>query len=414
MMIGPGGLNVVTELVEMETLASVGIALVLFSLGSEFSISDLISVKRLAVYGGLLSMGMIVILSVVAGPLLGLTDNARESIVVGLAVSLSSTAVVLQCISNPSTESNLRTPRGSGGSHHNNGQSVHASHSNSSNPAGSLAAAIPHSPTLNSESAGDDPGGFDSPRCRKALLALLVFQDVAIGLIVALLPALKGTLSTFAEEILGSFLRLCAFIVLSLLIAEFVLPSVLDRIDRTGSETLFTLSCLLFCLVIAYASEQLGLAIELGAFSAGIMIAESKYRERVESAMSSVKDVFASVFFVAIGMVIHWKYFYQNLFRVILMLLFILTSKSLAMGSVVYFFGGLSPRIAASAGIALSQAGEFTFVIASKAQALQMFSGSDLRVLNGATALSMLITPLLVRIARDISRKKTQNTTSYT
>jgi len=423
MIVGPGGLNMVTELVEMETLASVGIALVLFSLGCEFSVSELLSVKRVAVYGGIASMAMTVLLSAALTPLLALTDNVREGIVVGLAISLSSTAVVLQCISIPGHDSGTAGSAGVGGGSSSSsaaggggvstpsahslanvyGQNhpVHASPRNGELPLESPGVAV---------SSGGEPLPLESPKSRKVMLALLVFQDVAIGLIVAVLPALKGTMSSFIEDVMGSFLRLCVFVVLALLIAEFVLPWVLDRVDRTRSDSLFTICSVLFCLLIAYVSEELGLAIELGAFSAGIMISESRFRDRVEHSVRSVQEVFAGVFFVAIGMMIHWRYFYLNFFRVILMLVFILANKSFAMSAVIYFFGSLPARTALGAGLALSQAGEFTFVIASKAQALQMFSGPDLRVLNGATALSMLLTPFLVRYARNLTRSRAHAT----
>uniref|UniRef100_A0A7S1TLZ0 EF-hand domain-containing protein n=2 Tax=Erythrolobus australicus TaxID=1077150 RepID=A0A7S1TLZ0_9RHOD len=431
MVVGPGGLNLVTELVEMETLASVGIALVLFSLGCEFSVSELLSVKRVAIYGGVISMAMIVILCAGLTPLLSLTDNVREGIVVGLAISLSSTAVVLQCISIPGHDANgtsANAQSACAATAHESIVPIPHAHSpvlmGNNSSAKSLAnvygqnypmsargneLSAESSHSFEQVSAGG-PGNveltLDSPKARKVMLALLIFQDVAIGLIVAVLPALKGTMSSFVEDVVGSALRLCVFMILSLLVAEFVLPWILERIDRTRSESLFTISSVLFCLLVAYVSEELGLAIELGAFSAGIMVSESRFRDRVEHSVRSVQDVFAGVFFVAIGMMIHWRYFYLNFFRVVLMLMFILASKCFAMSTVIYLFGSLPTRAAVGAGLALSQAGEFTFVIASKAQALQMFSGPDLRVLNGATALSMLLTPFLVRYARSVARTR--------
>ncbi|KAA8493064.1 K(+) efflux antiporter 5 [Porphyridium purpureum] len=396
MMIGPGGLNAITELVEMETLASVGIALILFSLGIEFSMAEILAVKRVALYGGFMSMLLTVALSIVVVPLLALADNFQEAIVVGLAVWLSSTAVVLQCTS-PSddqrTETARQQPRASSGGAGGGGGGGGGGGCNG---------------VMGSDFATEEAvDGFDAAKSRRVMFALLIFQDVAIGMIIAILPALRGSLSTFTDQVLGSFLRLSVFVVLSLLVAEFLLPLYLEALDRARSNVIFTLGVIVFCLLFAYISERLGLAIELGAFAAGVTISESKHRERVDHAIRNIKDMFASIFFVCIGLMIHWRYFYLNFVRVILMLVFIICSKTLAMGIVIQLFGQLSSRTAWAAALALSQAGEFTFVIASKAQALQLFSGADLRVLNGATALSMLLTPGLVRMARRMAPVKT-------
>jgi len=387
MIVGPGGLGVVTELVEMETLASLGIAFLLFSLGIEFSITELQSVRRVAIIGGLASMVGSVLLSAFCVFSMSLVKSAAEGIALGFAISLSSTAVVLQCLSTntlPVADSQAR--KKPTGPEENEGST----------------------PVLE-EVKHDVP--FDAPKSRKVMLGILVFQDVAIGLILALLPTLKGSASAFAEELLGSSLRLGCFVVLSLAIAEFLIPVVFDRLDKAKSPELFTLGVVVLCLMVAYVSEKLGLAIELGAFAAGIMMSESRYKERVEHCLETVRDLFAAVFFVAIGMMIHWKYFYMNLFRMTILLLVILAVKGFVMSVSIFAFGDMPLRSAVACGSALAQAGEFTFVVASKGQSLQLFSVGNARMINGATAISMLVTPLIVKYARRLPRGPTATST---
>jgi len=404
MVIGPGGLGVVTELVEIETLASLGIAFLLFSLGIEFSVSELHGVRKVVVAGGISSMFGIVLLTGLLSRVLGLVKSIPEAVALGLAVSLSSTAVVLQCLpsqnvgsntSNGSTTGSTRSYRRPGTT--NNGTAA----GTPSSPAGSADEINSVDGNTGGElKTGGVGSSFDSPRSRKVMLGLLVFQDVMIGLILALLPTLQGSLSQFFEEFMSAMLRLGCFVTLSLIVAEFVLPTMTERLDTSKSSEVFTVACVVFCLTMSYISERMGLAIELGAFAAGIMLSESKVKHRVEESISSVRVVFSAIFFISVGMMIHWKYFYQNFVKMAILLVIILLVKSVVMGTVVLALGGLPFRTALACGASIAQAGEFTFVIASKGQALQLFSASEARMINGATALSMLVTPYIIRHVR--------------
>jgi len=359
MLIGPGCLGLVTELVEMETLASLGIAFLLFSLGIEFSLTELQRAKRVAVFGGLTSMFGVSVLTGTLARATGLVKSLPTAIALGLALSLSSTAIVLQCLPKPD----------------------------------SLPTETPDGETT-----------IDDPKARKVVLALLVIQDIMIGLILALLPTLNGSASEFTKEFMSAFLRLGIFVVLSLIVAEYVLPYALDRLDKSQSQEIFTLGIVGTCLIISYVSERLGLAIELGAFVAGIMMSESKYRDRVEHAVDSIRDVFTSIFFVTIGMMIHFSYFYANFLRMFALLVIIFAVKGFVMTATCYLFGDLPFRASLASGLAISQAGEFTFVVASTGQSLQLFSTSETRMINGATALSMLLTPFLITYMRRFGR----------
>lgn len=391
MTIGPGGFGVVTELVEVETLASLGIAFLLFSLGIEFSITELQGVRRVVVIGGVTSMFGVVFGTGFLSLVLSLVKTIPEAVALGLAVSLSSTAVVLQCL--PSSAHGHGSGHGSGHAEGNGtaeGGDDKYSHETSS----------PTESQNQSMLAKSLPFSFDAPRSRKVMLGLLVFQDIMIGLILALLPTLQGSLGQFVEELLSAMLRLGCFVMLSLILAEFILPSLSERLDAAKSQEVFTIGCVVFCLAMSYLSEEMGLAIELGAFTAGIMLSESRHKTRVEDSISSIRSIFSAVFFISVGMMIHWRYFYQNFMKMAVLLVVILAVKTVVMGLVICALGGLPLRTAMACGSAIAQAGEFTFVIASKGQALQLFSASEARMINGATALSMLATPYIIRYAR--------------
>lgn len=394
MTIGPGGFGVVTELVEVETLASLGIAFLLFSLGIEFSITELQGVRRVVVVGGITSMFGVVFGTGFLSLVLTLVKTIPEAVALGLAVSLSSTAVVLQCLP--------------GAGHGHGSGSAQNGHGEAGASAEGGDDKYKHDPNSQADSQNvsgptksmSTPLSFDAPRSRKVMLGLLVFQDVMIGLILALLPTLQGSLGQFVEELLSAMLRLGCFVMLSLILAEFVLPSLSERLDAAKSQEVFTIGCVVFCLAMSYLSEEMGLAIELGAFTAGIMLSESRHKARVEDCISSIRSIFSAVFFISVGMMIHWRYFYQNFMKMAVLLVVILLVKTLVMGLVICALGGLPMRLSMACGSAIAQAGEFTFVIASKGQALQLFSASEARMINGATALSMLATPYIIRYAR--------------
>lgn len=458
MTVGPGGLGAVTELVEVETLASLGIAFLLFCLGIEFSLSELQGVRRVVVFGGFVSMLTIVLGTGLLSLTLNLVKTIPEAIALGLAVSLSSTAIVLQCLppENATRHSPERSPVAHSSSWNDgrpsNGATMRAAAASShqrqpqSNPAiatgHSVGAHISCGPNSSGASAAvasapDRSGGaardgltaidldgedrkeststevssafatsFDSPRSRKVMLGLLVFQDVTIGLILALLPTLQGTFGQFVEELLSALLRLGCFTVISLFLAEFVLPTLADRVDKAQSQEVFTMGCVVFCLAMSYLSERMGLAIELGAFAAGIMLSESRHKLRIEEAVEGIRIVFSAVFFISVGMMIHWRYFYQNFLKMLILLFVILFTKALAFGVVVFALGGLPLSTALACGAAIAQAGEFTFVVASKGQALLLFSASEARMINGATALSMLASPYIITFARRWSQRR--------
>lgn len=412
MTVGPGGFGIVTELVEVETLASLGISFLLFSLGIEFSISELHGVRRVVLLGGLSSTLGVVILTAAFALILTLVGSIPEAVALGLAVSLSSTAVVLQCLPSQQHGPSQNTARSSHPNSIGNSSKAPPSSSIDSSPHLQADSQSDLAKYENSLANGENPSGkspvfaFDSPRSRKVMLGLLVFQDVMIGLILALLPTLRGSLAQFLEEFLSAVLRLGCFVTLSLILAEFVLPVLSERLDAARSQEVFTIGCVVFCLAMSYLSEEMGLAIELGAFAAGIMLSESRHKLRVEESIQSIRNIFSAVFFVSVGMMIHWRYFYQNFLKMAILLVVILASKTLVMGAVIFVLGPLPIRTAIACGSAIAQAGEFTFVVASKGQALQLFSASEARMINGATALSMLATPYIIRYARKFTAGK--------
>lgn len=411
MVVGPGGFGVVTELVEVETLASLGISFLLFSLGIEFSLSELHGVRRVVLIGGLSSTCGVVVVTAALSLLMSLVASIPEAVALGLAVSLSSTAVVLQCLPSPHSSpshSGAHTPTSGTNSAPTGKSSPPPTEPNPLTAQDSVSdlTSFDIAKALDKSSAKEPVFAFDSPRSRKVMLGLLVFQDVMIGLILALLPTLRGSLPQFVEELLSALLRLGCFVMLCLILAEFVLPSLSERLDSAKSQEVFTIGVVVFCLAMSYLSEEMGLAIELGAFAAGIMLSESRLKTRVEDSIASIRNMFCAVFFISVGMMIHWRYFYQNFIKMAVLLVIILVSKTVVMGAVICVLGGLPIRTAMACGSAIAQAGEFTFVVASKGQALQLFSAPEARMINGATALSMLATPYIIRYARKFTTTK--------
>ncbi len=342
MIVGPAGLGLIKELVQIETLAQFGVAFLLFALGVEFSLTELKKVQAIALGGGGLQITLTILVTMLASSLLmnwGVTFPAK-GVFLGAILSLSSTAVVLKCL-------------------------------------------------MERNEAGTPHG--------QVMLGILVVQDLALGLMLAVLPALHQPAEAIGTAVGLALLKIGLFAAGAVAVGIWLIPPLLRLLARTESRELFLLGIVTLCLAIALLTDKLGLSIEMGAFVAGLMISEVEYSDQTLTYVEPLRDVFAALFFAAVGMLIDPIFLWNNLELILGLVLLVFVGKFLIVTPLVRAFG-YSLRTAIIAGLGLAQIGEFSFVLASEGQALGLVSRRVYLLIAGTTAVTLVLTPFVMQL----------------
>ncbi|XP_024378846.1 K(+) efflux antiporter 5 isoform X2 [Physcomitrium patens] len=339
--IGPGGLDLVSELVQVETVAQFGVVFLLFALGLEFSTTKLRVVRAVAIFGGFLQIALFMCLSAITAVFCG--ARASEGIFVGAFLSMSSTAVVLKFLMDRNTTNSLH------------GQ---------------------------------------------VTIGTLILQDCCVGLLFALLPVLGGSGSVISGlmSMSRSLFVLAAFLLFAAILARTLVPQFLRLMVRLSRQTneLYQLTAVAFCLLIAWISDRLGLSLELGAFVAGVMISTTDLAEHTLEQVDPIRNLFASLFLASIGMLINVQFLWTHMDILLSSLILVISSKTIVITLVVRAFG-YNNKNAFLVGMSLAQIGEFAFVLLSRASNLHLIQKKLYLLLLGTTALSLITTPLLFR-----------------
>lgn len=337
-VVGPTGLGLIKELIQVETLAQFGVAFLLFALGVEFSLKQLNKVKAIALGGGTLQVLLTIALTAVLSIFVGWVETPVQGVFLGGILSLSSTAVVLRSLmENNETES----PQG------------------------------------------------------QVTLGILIIQDLALGLMLAVLPALDHPESV-GIEVIKALSVTALFAGLAIAAGIWLIPPFLRWVAGTESRELFLLSVIVLCLGIALLTESLGLSIEMGAFVAGLMISEVEYADQALTYVEPLRDVFATLFFAAIGMLIDPVFLVQNWELILGLVAIVMLGKFLIVVPLVSIFR-YPLRVAIFAGLGLAQIGEFSFVLASEGQKLGLVSRRVYLLILGTTAVTLMVTPFLLK-----------------
>lgn len=340
--IGPHALALVRDVNSVNTLAQVGSILLLFAVGLELSLSRIIRLGRLVLRGGVAQL--VGTVGVVAGVELLLGVTANHAILYGALVALSSTAIILK---------------------------VYA-----------------------------DRGELDSAHGR-VVVAILLFQDLCVVPLMVLLPLLAGT-----EQGIGAVGRAVGITIAVtaglLLIGRFVIPKALERIVALRSQEIFTLSILAIGLGAAWVTSIFGLSLALGAFVAGLVIAESEYGLQALTDVLPFRDTFSGIFFTSVGMLLDLRYVASHFWIVLGAAVGIIAVKAL-IGYYVVRIVRRSARVGIISGIGLAQVGEFSFVLASMSAAIGLMGRDEYQLFLGASILTMLVAPFAVSWAPAIA-----------
>ncbi|MEO6308512.1 MAG: cation:proton antiporter [Nitrospiraceae bacterium] len=344
-LIGPFGLNLISDIGTVQALAEIGIVLLLFTIGIEFSLVHLVSMRRLMFLAAPIQVGGVLLIAWLGAMLAGL--SWQQGVFWGFLFSLSSTAIVLKTLA--------------------------------------------------------ERGESDSIHGR-ATIGILVFQDLAVVPMMLLTPILGGQSDGSGLAILLTLGESILVVALVIAGAWYLVPKVLGHIVRSRSRELFLLTIIVSCLGIAWLSSLGGLSLALGAFIAGLVISESEYSHQAMAEVLPFRDSFNSLFFVSIGILMDWRVLLAHPLPVVGLLVTVLLVKFVA-GAGAVLLAEIPLRSAIMVGIALAQVGEFSFLLAQQGQESGFLRGDPYQIFLAVSVLSMIVTPFLMQWSPHLARR---------
>ena len=344
-LIGPHGLNLIPDTSKVQVLAEIGIVLLLFTIGIEFTSVQFASARRILMVSAPIQVGGTLLLAVLGGLAAGLTY--QQGIFWGFLLSLSSTAIVLKSLAE----------RGESDSLHGH-----------------------------------------------ATVAILIFQDLAMVPMMLVTPILATQDSSAAGSVIITLLKALGVVALIVTAAWYLVPRLLQHIVRSRSRELFLLTIIVLCLGIAWLTSLGGLSLALGAFIAGLVIAESEYSHQALAEVLPFRDSFNSLFFVSIGVLMDWRIILEYPLVVLGLLAAIIVGKFVTGGGAV-LAAGSAPRAAVLAGVALAQVGEFSFILAQEGLEAGLLTPKPYQLFLAVSVLTMIITPFLMQWSPHLGRR---------
>ncbi|MFW6219182.1 MAG: cation:proton antiporter [Bacteroidota bacterium] len=340
---GPHLLALIQGKHEIEILAEIGVILLLFTIGMEFSLKHLLKIRRIVFLGGILQVSITAGLFYIASGFYGL--NWQTGIFMGFLAALSSSALVLKLLQE---RSELTANYG------------------------------------------------------RTILGILIFQDILLVPLMLFSNLLGSNDIETGKELLT--LALKAIVIIGFVYAgnKWLLPRLLHFIALAKNQELFMMSILLICLGIALLTYQLGMSLAFGAFLAGLMISESRYSHNAFSNLLPFKDVFTSFFFVSIGMLLDLNFVIQNYKLVIISIFLVISLKTIIAGGTGFILGHTF-RGTVMVGLALSQVGEFSFILAKMGLNNGILDNYYYQLFLAVTVITMGLTPFMMKAALPLS-----------
>ncbi|OGR17550.1 MAG: portal protein [Desulfobacterales bacterium GWB2_56_26] len=334
-ILGPntGGITI-AESHDIELLAEIGVALLLFALGLEFSLKDLKQVRYIALIGTPIQIVITIAFGFAIGRFLGW--DWLTSLWFGALISLSSTMVILKTLMNQ---------------------------------------------------------GWLGTLSSKVMIGMLIVQDLAVVPLMIILPQLNDPAAGLGT--LGfALVKAILFLATMLLLGTKLLPVLLRHIVRLGSRELFLLAITAIGLGVGYATYLVGLSFAFGAFVAGMVLSESDYGHQALSDIIPLRDLFSMLFFASVGMLLDPDFLLENLGQVLLLVLVVALGKGVIFGFLARFFGYRNV-IPLAVGLGLFQIGEFTFVLARVGVGTGAIDSNFFNLILTVAVMTMVMTPLL-------------------
>ncbi|MFB3145709.1 MAG: cation:proton antiporter, partial [Nitrospirales bacterium] len=306
-LVGPYGLNLISDREQVQVLAEVGVIILLFTIGLEFSLAHLKSSKSLLLIAGPAQVFGVLLLIMVGGLSFGLSMKA--AIFWGMLLSLSSTAIVLKALAERRENDTLHG---------------------------------------------------------RSTIGILIFQDLAVVPMMLMTPFLSDQEGVEGMgKILWTLAQSLVLVTAVVIAARYVVPWLLTHIVRTRSRELFLLTVVVLGLGTAWLTSLVGLSLALGAFIAGLLISESEYSHQALAEVLPFRDSFNSLFFVSIGMLMDPRVLLEHPFLILMMVATVIIGKFVT-GAGAVLAAGVPLRSAVLAGVGLAQVGEFAFILAQE------------------------------------------------
>jgi len=342
-LIGPYGLKLISDVASVKELAEIGVILLLFVIGLEFSLGRLLKNLASVIGVGSLQLGGTTALGWFIFSEMGFQQN--QSIALGLIVALSSTAIVMKMITD---RAEIDTLHG------------------------------------------------------KLCIGTLLFQDLCVVPIMLLLPLLAQTQVISGTDLVLAMFKSLTAVVLIFFLSRLIVPKALVWVARVGNKEHLTLSVLFLILATGWASQKLGLTLAMGALIAGMIIAESEYSHQIVLDILPLRDYFSSIFFISVGMLLQVQVFIDSIWVCLALSIGVVLIKGCLAG--LACLGVRMPlRISFVVGMRLAQVGEFSLILSGMALDQGLFDAHQYQILLIVSILSMLFAPLMIQASTALS-----------
>jgi CPA2 family monovalent cation:H+ antiporter-2 len=344
LLLGPHGLRALEESSEVDAIAEFGVVFLMFSIGLEFSLQKLKAMRQLVFGFGSTQMLLTAALTGLVA-WVGYGQDWRAGLAVGLAVAMSSTAIVAKMLSERFE--------------------LHS-------------------------------------RSGRQTMGVLLFQDIAVVPCLILLPALAQSTEELPRSLAIALTQATVVLGIMIWVGQKWIRRIYDSVAHHRSEELFVLATLWLVVGLAYATGRAGLSLALGAFVGGMLISETIYRHQVEADIRPFRDMLLGLFFVTVGMMLDLGYVFDNLHRLLLAVLLLVGGKGLVVLAIA--LAARSPlNIALRTSAQLAQAGEFGLVLIGLAHDLELIGTDVFQVTLSAMLVSMFVAPFLIERAARLS-----------
>jgi CPA2 family monovalent cation:H+ antiporter-2 len=342
MLAGPYGFALIENESSIETFGEIGIMLLLFTIGLEFSFDKLLRSWRIVIIGGLIQLLTTIVAITFVAYNLGIPF--RESVVFGFIISLSSTAIIMKILQE---RREVDTFQG------------------------------------------------------RTLFGILIFQDLAIIPMMLITPIFMGSSGPDMAALPLGVAKVAGILLIVIILSRWIIPGVLYRVARQRSRELFFITIAGICIMVAWLTNQAGLSFTLGAFVAGLIIGESDYNIDALSHIIPFRDVFAAVFFLSIGMLLNTDTILNSPDLILLTLLIVtlIIGIKILTGAFASAALGMPARVSIITGFALCQVGEFSFVLAKTGLDSGFIPDMVYQIFLASAIITMAVTPVFMNVA---------------
>lgn len=342
---GPSVLGVIHSPHEIEFMAEIGILLLMFTIGLEFSLNHLIKIRNIVFFGGFFQLILTAGVTALVARMYDLSWSA--SVFIGFLTALSSTALVLKIL----------------------------------------------------QERGELTSNYG-----RTVVGILIFQDLVLVPLMLFTPMLGGETGDIGAKLLILGTKTLGIMALVYVGNRWIMPQVLHWIALTKNQELFLMSILFVCLAVALLTSQLGMSLAFGAFLGGLMISRSEYSQDAFSHLIPFKDTFTSFFFVSVGMLLDLSFVASNMWVIVGTVLLVIAIKTLVAGATAFVLGHTF-RGTIVVGLGLAQIGEFSFILAKSGQTYQILNDYYYQLFLAVTIFSMAASPFLIMISKPLANQ---------